>query len=165
MDSLWRAAGQDPAGGQPEFGAVREQLSAGAILLATVSTSSAIQLTLEPSALAAAGQLADGLLQLSAAPPPVEAATQATVLLDCDVICTLRVPQGSPVCLAARSVRVAACASVGGVVGSSVVAVAVGSAELTRPGAGGSQLLVHVAGQQLGDGRRKPALQLLAPLR
>ncbi len=147
---------------------MRQQLSAGATLLVTARSTAPVQLWLQHTTLGALSRLADGLLQLSAAPPPVEAATQATLLLECDLECSLVVPRGTPFVLSARSMHVAASSSVDGVAGSSVVAAAVSSLELTRTdvGAGGRrQLLVHAAGQQLADGRRRPALQLLVPLR
>ena len=127
-----------------------------------------MQLSLRHAAVEAAGRLADGLLQLSATLPPVDAATQATLLLDFDMECMLEVPGSTPFCIAARSVRLAACSSVAGIASSSIVAAAVGSLELTRPearGTSGSQVLVHAAGQQLADGQRRPAMQLLVPLR
>lgn len=157
-----------PADCLPEHAAVRQQLSAGATLLLTASSGAPVQLSLQHSTLAAVGRLADGLLQLSTAPPPVEAATHATVLLECDVECILVVPNGLPYTITARSLHVAASSNAAGVAGSSVISAAVRSLELTRPdedSSGRSQLLVHAAGQQLVDGRRQPALQLLVPLR
>ena len=154
------------AGCQPELSVLSEQLSASSSVLVSVSSSVGVVLQLEQAALAAAGRLADGLLLLSAAPPPVYGATQATLLLECDVQCALSLPQGTPVCLAARSVRAVACSSIGGVAGSNAAAVAVGSTELTRPGPdGNAQLLAHAAGQQQADGRRRPAAQVFARLR
>jgi hypothetical protein len=123
-------------------------------------------LELEQGVLAAAGRLADGLLLLSAAPPPVDAAPQATLLLDCDVQCTLSLPHSAPICLKARSVLAVACSSIGSVAGSNAVGVTVGSAELTRPGPNGNAcLLSHAAGQQQANGRRRPAVQVFALLR
>lgn len=154
------------AGCQPEQASLQEQLSAGSSLLVTVSASAPLQLAVEQPVVAAASRLADALLQLSAAPPPAGAATQATLLLGCDVHCTLSVPQSAPFSLTARSLRVVACSSIAGVAGSSAVAASVGSLELARPEAGeGTRLLALAAGQQLGDRRRKPALQVIAPLR
>lgn len=157
-----------PADCLPEHAVLQQRLCAGARLQLTASSRAAVQLTLQHTTLDAAGRLADGLLQLSTAPPPVEAAAQATALLECDVECTLVVPNGPSFTLTARSVHVAASSSMAGVAGSSIVAVAVSSLELTRPDASSgsrSQLLVHAAGQQLADGQRRPALQLLVPLR
>ena len=155
-----------PTGCQPELSALREHLSVSSRLLVSVSSGAEVVLELEQGVLAAAGRLADGLLLLSAAPPPVDAAPQATLLLDCDVQCTLSLPQGAPICLAARSVRAVACSSIGGVAGSNAVAMTVGSTELTWSGSDGStHLLSHAAGQQQADGRRRPAVQVFALLR
>ena len=135
--------------------------------MVAVSAATPVQLALEPGALAAASRLGDGLLQLSAAPPPEGPATQATLQLDCDVVCTLGQQGAAPLALTARSLRAVACSSLGGLAGASVAAVAVGSLELARPGGepGGSRLLALAAGQQGSEGRRTPALQLFAPLR
>ena len=103
---------------------MRQQLSAGATLLVTARSTAPVQLWLQHTTLGALSRLADGLLQLSAAPPPVEAATQATLLLECNLECSLVVPRGTPFVLSARSMHVAASSSVDGVAGSSVVAAA-----------------------------------------
>lgn len=117
--------------------------------------------------LAAAARLADGLLQLTPAPPPEDAATPAALRLLCNAECTLAVPCGAPCTLAARGIHVVACSGIAGLAGSSAVAAAVGSLELTRTGAGGGAALVaHAAGQQQpADERCTPALQLSALLR
>lgn len=125
----------------------------------------------EEGTLAAFAKLADGLLQLSAAPPPTEAATQAALRVKCDVQCTLvaPVPGGVPCTLAVcvRSIHAVACSSIDGLAGSSVAAVAAGSMELTRldEGGGTPSLLAHAPGQQLANGRRTPAAQLFTLLR
>lgn len=169
-----RAAGADhpchaccrAAGCQPEQAALREQLSAGAPLLVAVSAAAPVQLALDPAVLTAVSRLGDGVLQLSAAPPPEGPATQATLQLNCDVVCTLG-QQGAPLTLTARSLRAVACSSLGSLAGASVAAVAVASLELARPGgeAGASCPLALAAGQQGSEGRRTAALQLFAALR
>ncbi|KAL4447967.1 hypothetical protein ABPG75_005186 [Micractinium tetrahymenae] len=167
LDSLWASASRDP-GCQPGPAALWQQLSGVAPLLACVRLGAPALVTLERGTLAAAGRLVDGLLQLSAAPPPAEPATPAALQLECEVQCSLVGLQGAALAtLSARSIHAVAGSSLGGLAGSSVVAAAVSSAELARPEGGpkGSHLLAHVAGQQQADGRRLPAAQLFAVLR
>lgn len=195
LDSLWASAGLEPgelthwllwcrslhcldtryadaqvlllasctAGCQPDQ---REQLISDARLVVAISGQTPLALTLEPGVLASASKLADGLLQLSTVPPPMDAATQATLLLDCEVQCTLIVPHGPPFSIVARSVSVLACSGMSGVAGSSAVALTTGGIELARAELSGpARLLLRVAGRQLADGRRQPAAHLFALLR
>ena len=157
-----------PAGSQPGLAALWQQLSVAAALLTSVRLGSPALLTLDRGTLAAATSLADGLLQLSPAPAPTEPATPAALQVECEVRCSLAGPRGATLAtLAARSVHAVAGSSLGGLAGSSGAAVAVGSAELTRPQGGpdGQRLLAHAAGQQQADGQRLPAVQLLVVLR
>ncbi len=157
-----------PPGCQPGPEALWQQLSATASLLASVRLGAPAHITLDRGTLAAAASLADGLLQLSAAPSPTEPATPAALQLECEVQCSLAGPQGTALAtVAARSIHVVAGSSLGALAGSSAVAVTVGSADLTRPGGApeGRCLLAHVAGQQQADERQLPAVQVLVVLR
>jgi hypothetical protein len=128
--------------------------------------------TLGRGTLAAASALADGVLRLSAAPPPAGGATQAALELECEVRCEVAAAVGAPFCVVARAVSARACANVDGVAGSSALALSVGGVELTRrEGLGAacegerSRVLAHSSGQQQADGQRRPAAQLLVLLR
>ncbi len=143
-----------------------KQITANARLLVTISAQEMLLLTLDLGMLTAAALLADGLLQLSTVPPPMEAAIEAAVLLECEVQCAL-VVSNVPVCsITARSIHAAACSSIGGVAGSSAAAIAIGSVEITRAEPHcAARVLLHVAAQTQADGRRLPAAQLLVVLR
>jgi len=162
----------------PDVAELWQQLSARVPLQLALTAGAPLVLTVEQPALEAAASLVDGLLQLSSAAPPPETSAQTAVQLECEVLCTLVVPQGPPCTLAARSIRAVVCSSLDSVVGSSAAAVAVGSVELTRPGVAtagagelneqatdGPRLLAHVGGQQQADGRSMPAAQLFAVVR
>lgn len=135
-------------------------------MLASARLGAPALVMLDRGTLAAAASLADGLLQLSAAPSPAEPATPAALQLECEVECSLVGPRGAPLAtLTARSIHAVAGSSLGGLAGSSAVAVAVASAELTQGAPEGQRLLAHAVGQQHADEPRLPAVQLLAVLR
>lgn len=147
------------AGCQAQMADVQDQLTAGAGLLVVVNSKAALALNVEQNLVAAAASLADGLLQLSAA-PPVDTVTQAVLVLELEVQCTLGVPRTPHFCVTAHSMSIVACSGIAGVAGASALVVAVRGLELTRhESSGHSAVILHSGGAQGLDVPGTPAAQ------
>ena len=167
---LWLKYISLATGSHPNHAALRPQMTAGAgaLLHISVDKVAPLRVKLDPAVVAATSRLGDALMQLAAAPPPAVAPPQMSLLLDCEVQCTVQASKTAIFILDARSVCVTACSSIGSVIGSSAAALAIGSLELTCPCSSNQrqlQLAFARRVQLTGESEPLPAVELLAIFR